>query len=1242
MNLSSHIGADPMQRLERRIRWKRFLTRLHRFTWFVVLAVLLLFGIDFLVGLRTLTLRVASGALAVSSIAILCVDLIASWLMRLDRLGIAHVLEQQYPDLAERLVTLVQMPAEQTSGGLGQMLHAQTSEALASLDPTAACSLKCEGRRWCITACLLVPLLASLAWMTSFGPFSQRLLGAWWTPLVPYEIGVTGNGYALRGSDYPITATVRLLDANAQLPTECRLIGTDAAGVAISLPLQPDGAGQFACTLGNVQRSLHFYIAAGEARSESMDLGLVDAPAFAEKPAILVLPPPYAEKNVPITDLLDEAKGPDAEVLRFSKMHFRLPVKDYAGNATLRVKSVHEAGERRYPVRWNPEGAATVIADEVGVLQADLILQLDHGLTATLPVGQFTVRDDHAPRFTRSPRLAGSDAPLQANVGYRVAADAFVKLQGEIEDDEGLDAVALELRINDAPPQVFERWLNAGGRSKFAFDNWLPLPSTLKEGDRVQFRVRASDNRRIAKGSIDGTLPVANLGPHVIAAPAGEDAWIEFRVDASGEDLLKQSAQKQAEDVKGIVAKLKQMVQSEAEQAGQLQRTIHQQAVLTPLQVQQAERLQALDRDITTELFKAGQNFLANPELAGLAEHFFDIADNEMSKSSDALKRFRDRGRTLMEAEHDLQAAQDALKAAGKKLDRLLDWNAMLAQDRLDRWQMEKLAKRQDELANRLEKMLAEAPLSDAERARQIEAIRQEQAKLAEQTEKLQDQSRLVKESEKAAEQMRLERLAKEAEAVAAEQRAQRDLPPEKMSPEIKARLAKLAQRQADLAERSMPFAKVNQGPDAKPAQHAADALKKPKLGEALAHQQEHELRMREWLGKLLPGVAVNALREQVLQLAKQQQAIRADLDKLGQDFSRLDEKTLQGRLRELVNRQKALHGATAKLPVDAKLRAPHANATQTVEKAASQLAAKDALQAFESMEQAEQQLRALASLMPNTLPADRNAIKDVAMRDRIDKVEKFEAEQKKLREETEKLLADWMKASAGHGSGAMKEKTEKLSADLLELAQKGEAKAMAKESAEALDMAKKAMAASDELKAKGAVDEAKKMDDAAEKQLDLVFKQVAKLAQDQKATGMPKADAEKTAEAVKLSAKEMRKAEQELPRMPKDAQTAMKSAAQKLNDAAQQATKQSARNLPRPMRDPAKGSNSAKGSASGLVQLDKLEKLNSKAWGELPGELKTQMIQDFRARYGAEYAEVIRQYFERLANEPRPSPSAR
>ncbi len=225
------MAADPLYRLTRRIRSKRWVSKLHRFAWIVALAFLLLYGADCLIGLRTLSLRIASAVALVLAVSLFAADVIASWLVRLDRVGIAHLLEQRYPELAERLVTLVQMPAEETDAGFGQLLQAETRRQLAALQPDEACTLKCECKAWCVTAVLLAATFIGLAFVPSLGRFSQRFFGAWTTPLIPYEIVLThANGYALRGGDYPIAATIRLLDENAELPGECRLIGEDDAG----------------------------------------------------------------------------------------------------------------------------------------------------------------------------------------------------------------------------------------------------------------------------------------------------------------------------------------------------------------------------------------------------------------------------------------------------------------------------------------------------------------------------------------------------------------------------------------------------------------------------------------------------------------------------------------------------------------------------------------------------------------------------------------------------------------------------------------------------------------------------------------------------------------------------------------------------------------------------------------------------------------------------------------------------
>ena len=60
--------------------------------------------------------------------------------------------------------------------------------------------------------------------------------------------------------------------------------------------------------------------------------------------------------------------------------------------------------------------------------------------------------------------------------------------------------------------------------------------------------------------------------------------------------------------------------------------------------------------------------------------------------------------------------------------------------------------------------------------------------------------------------------------------------------------------------------------------------------------------------------------------------------------------------------------------------------------------------------------------------------------------------------------------------------------------------------------------------------------------------------------------------------------------------------------------------------------------NGSGLSEIDLqilgplAEKYKGKSWGELPGEIKTQIISDMKARYGEEYAKYIKLYFEQLA----------
>jgi hypothetical protein len=101
-------------------------------------------------------------------------------------------------------------------------------------------------------------------------------------------------------------------------------------------------------------------------------------------------------------------------------------------------------------------------------------------------------------------------------------------------------------------------------------------------------------------------------------------------------------------------------------------------------------------------------------------------------------------------------------------------------------------------------------------------------------------------------------------------------------------------------------------------------------------------------------------------------------------------------------------------------------------------------------------------------------------------------------------------------------------------------------------------------------------------------------------------------------------------------AQSAMRQAAQSLAQAANRMATGQQPGQPG-QSDPSLGLGRSPG---GLVDLSAfgLDKTPyaGKSWGELPGELRTRVVQDMKARYGEDYARTIKLYFEQLADTNR------
>jgi len=124
--------------------------------------------------------------------------------------------------------------------------------------------------------------------------------------------------------------------------------------------------------------------------------------------------------------------------------------------------------------------------------------------------------------------------------------------------------------------------------------------------------------------------------------------------------------------------------------------------------------------------------------------------------------------------------------------------------------------------------------------------------------------------------------------------------------------------------------------------------------------------------------------------------------------------------------------------------------------------------------------------------------------------------------------------------------------------------------------------------------------------------------------------------QSVQDARDQMERALKDLARgKPKDAQQSMKNANESLRQATERMRKPGQGSTPGEPKSGSSESGVNDGSATDPASKQALEALapfKGKAWGDLPGEIKNQILSDMKTRYGEEYASYIKFYFEHLA----------
>src|SRR5262249_38775283 len=101
-------------------------------------------------------------------------------------------------------------------------------------------------------------------------------------------------------------------------------------------------------------------------------------------------------------------------------------------------------------------------------------------------------------------------------------------------------------------------------------------------------------------------------------------------------------------------------------------------------------------------------------------------------------------------------------------------------------------------------------------------------------------------------------------------------------------------------------------------------------------------------------------------------------------------------------------------------------------------------------------------------------------------------------------------------------------------------------------------------------------------------------------------------------------------------AQQSMQSAARALRQASRRLATGPQQGQPNTPGAPATVGAASSGMPDASLFSPEMQRYAGKTWGELPGELRTQIVQDMRAKYGEDYARMIKLYFEQLADTKR------
>jgi hypothetical protein len=763
--------------------------------------------------------------------------------------AVASAVEEEFPRLAERLTTAVELSEHaDVSNGAPALVDEVIKDAdsrARKLDLAAAFPTSGAVSNLVTAVVLLAVLLIPAIFAPRGGEFVRRFFLPWYTPIktVAYKVVVTSGDPAVkRGDPVNLTAYVEATKPDAELPNSAALIIMEN-GKEERLPMAAQEGNVWFTRRPAAAADFDYRVETGGAVSDTHHVTVVE-PITLAAAHVIVKPPAYAamgRDQDPPVEGLGELTALEHSTITFDLKFVprpKLAVLEFTPQAVGDDKPVKD----KLFLRAADDGSVKVaVAAKVSGTFA-LTADGDHDVKSEFPTQPLVVRKDEAPKITRVTGLG--DKPRLVRPTEKIIVDASAT------DDVAITSLVLEWKIDNGPVQAMP--LNAANLPAPQADGKaiLNLTNKVKEGQKLSCRLAATDNR---------DLPEADLKPQTTYYP--EKEWAEFTVDPHADPLAEQDIRGRQQEIDRKLDTIRKELTEEIADTGKRLNTED----VKSLQRDAAETAGKID-DLARELG-------VNPEFGRITEALRGLADREMKDADSAL----DKARTdkAPDRTEQLKKAKEALEKALSKVDELKKENDKIARDRLDKRKLEELAQEQKELAD---KAKAADPKDAAELAKKQKELEQE-------LNKLKEQSDAIKKATDAAKAEEAQKLADEAKRLRDEmkelndamKKAEKDSAQERLA-ELKKKQDELAKKAKELADKTDTASRIAQTPPLNPddAAKAKDALEKGDLDEA-AKEQEKARQELDRLARDLEQAAANSKdpREMAKQLARLQDDLR-------------------------------------------------------------------------------------------------------------------------------------------------------------------------------------------------------------------------------------------------------------------------------------------------------------------------------------------------------------------------------